>query len=412
MKNRIVRTILLLLAVAAAGGAGFVVVTLEQRATAARTGELSVRDQVAAALEIVAEARAGQRGYVATGQGHPYWTARVTSLLTDLNGRMRQLRDAVSDGAAAAAVDAAAVAVENFVKLDAQAQDYVSLDDPFLASDLIFSDGLEMSTAATTHLQEALRQEIAERDLALRRLRQRQALAAAGGGAALLLAALLFFPVPVAKTDEGAEGVGVAGIVELDEAVESARLAPEALVDHDLNRSIDAGTNAVAVDGPGAASPPDLPGAARLCTELARVLETSELPPLLARAADLLDAAGLVVWITDRGGRELQPVLCHGYARGAVAQMGNIPRDAQNATALTFRTAEARVVTARGQTNGAFVAPLMTPSGCVGVFAAELRNGSEQHESTRALAMILAAQVATLVGAAPQAGAGQQAVQG
>ena len=54
MKNRIVRTILLLLAVAAAGGAGFVVVTLEQRATAARTGELSVRDQVAAALEIVA----------------------------------------------------------------------------------------------------------------------------------------------------------------------------------------------------------------------------------------------------------------------------------------------------------------------------------------------------------------------
>lgn len=409
MKNRIVRTILLLLAVAAAGGAGFVVVTLEQRAAAARAGELSVRDQVAGALEIVAEARAGQRGYVATGQGHPYWTARVTSLLTDLNGRMRQLRDAVSAGAAASAVDAAAVAIENFVKLDAQAQDYVSLDDPFLASDLIFSDGLEMSTAATAHLQEALRQEIAERDLALRRLRQRQALAAAGGGAALLLAALLFFPVPVAKTNEG---VGVAGVVELDEAVESAGLAPEAIVDHDLNLSIDAGANDAAVTGQSAASPPDLPGAARLCTELARVLETSELPPLLARAADLLDAAGLVVWITDRGGRELQPVLCHGYARAAVAQMGSIPRDAQNATALTFRTAEARVVTARGQTNGAFVAPLMTPSGCVGVFAAELRNGSEQHESTRALAMILAAQVATLVGAAPQAGAGQQAVQG
>ena len=406
MKNRIVRTILLLLAVAAAGGAGFVVVTLEQRAAAARAGELSVRDQVAGALDLVAEARAGQRGYVATGQGHPYWTARVTSLLPDLNLRMRPLRDAVSAGAAASAVDAAAVAIENFVKLDAQAQDYVSLDDPFLASDLIFSDGLEMSTAATTHLQEALRQEIAERDLALRRLRQRQAWAAAAGGAALLLAALLFFPVPVAKAHEGV------GVVELDEAVEGARLAPEAVADHDLNLSIDAVTNGAAVAGLGAASPPDLQGAARLCTELARVLETSELPPLLARAADLLDAAGLVVWITDRGGRELQPVLCHGYARGAVAQMGSIPRDAQNATALTFRTAEARVVTARGQTNGAFVAPLMTPSGCVGVFAAELRNGSEQHESTRALAMILAAQVATLVGAAPQTGAGQQAVQG
>src|SRR3989304_4921969 len=94
------------------------------------------------------------------------------------------------------------------------------------------------------------------------------------------------------------------------------------------------------------------------------------LPPPPRGAPALPGAAGLVVWITDRGGRELQPVLCHGYARGAVAQMGSIPRDAQNATALTFRTAEARVVTARGQSNGAFVAPLMTPSGRGGVVGA------------------------------------------
>ena len=56
-------------------------------------------------------------------------------------------------------------------------------------------------------------------------------------------------------------------------------------------------------------------------------------------------------------------------------------------------------------TNGAVVVPLMTPAGCVGVLAAELRHGGERREATRALATIVAAQLATLVSAAPSAGA-------
>jgi hypothetical protein len=39
----------------------------------------------------------------------------------------------------------------------------------------------------------------------------------------------------------------------------------------------------------------------------------------------------------------------------------------------------------------------------VGVFALELRDGGEQRESVRALATILAAQLASLVGSAPLA---------
>jgi hypothetical protein len=148
---------------------------------------------------------------------------------------------------------------------------------------------------------------------------------------------------------------------------------------------------------------PDLTGAALLCTELGRVMETREVPPLLARAAEILDAAGLVVWVSDHAAVELRPVLSHGYSEKLVAQMRSIPRDAQNAAALAFRSAQPRIVAGTDVTNGAVVVPLITPTGCVGVLAAELKHGGEQREATRALATIVAAQLSTLVGTAPSA---------
>jgi hypothetical protein len=45
----------------------------------------------------------------------------------------------------------------------------------------------------------------------------------------------------------------------------------------------------------------------------------------------------------------------------------------------------------------------MAPSGCVGVLALELRHGGEQSESVRAMATIMAAQLANLVGSTPMA---------
>jgi hypothetical protein len=58
----------------------------------------------------------------------------------------------------------------------------------------------------------------------------------------------------------------------------------------------------------------------------------------------------------------------------------------------------------------------MTSTGCVGVMAAEVRHGREASESARALARIVAAQFATLVGpaaaqepAAPAVAAASQA---
>ena len=142
---------------------------------------------------------------------------------------------------------------------------------------------------------------------------------------------------------------------------------------------------------------PDLSAAAHLCTELGRVYETREAAPLLQGAAKILDAVGLIVWVWDAQGTELRPVLAHGYSDKVLAQLPRVRRDADNATAAAFRSAQTCIVNSSDLGRGAVVIPLMTPVGCVGALAVELPHGTEQRESVRALATIFAAQLATLV---------------
>ena len=62
-----------------------------------------------------------------------------------------------------------------------------------------------------------------------------------------------------------------------------------------------------------AAVTPKLLITAKLCGELARVAESRELPHLLERAARVLDASGIIVWIAEPSRQALVPALAHGY---------------------------------------------------------------------------------------------------
>jgi len=150
-------------------------------------------------------------------------------------------------------------------------------------------------------------------------------------------------------------------------------------------------------------SEPDLSDVAHLCTELCRVLETREVTPLLKHVAEMLDAIGLIVWVWDPQRTALKPALAHGYSDEVLASLPRVRRDTDNATAASFRSAQTHIVNGKDLASGAVVVPLMTPAGCTGVFAVELRHGGEQKESVRALATIFAAQLATFVGSAPLA---------
>jgi len=142
---------------------------------------------------------------------------------------------------------------------------------------------------------------------------------------------------------------------------------------------------------------PNLLAAAYLCTELGCICEIHEAAPLLEGAATILDAVGLIVWVWNPKRSELMPVLTHGYPDHVLAQLPRVRRDADNATAAAFRSAQTCTVNGSSLASGAVVVPLMTPTGCVGALAVELRPGSEQKESVLALATIFPAQLATLV---------------
>lgn len=138
---------------------------------------------------------------------------------------------------------------------------------------------------------------------------------------------------------------------------------------------------------------------AQLCTKLARALEVCDVTPVLGDAVRVLRAEGLILWMRDQMGCELVPVYAHGYSDEVTAYLGPVARDSDNAIAWAFRTAEARVVDRGEMATGAVVVPLLTPTGCAGALALELRHGGERLECVRAAATILAAQLSTLVSA-------------
>jgi transcriptional regulator with XRE-family HTH domain len=143
---------------------------------------------------------------------------------------------------------------------------------------------------------------------------------------------------------------------------------------------------------------PNLLDFAHLCTELGRVDSTGDIAPVLQEATRLLDAVGLILWIWDAKAVELRPALAHGYSDRVLAQLPRVDRDTNNATAAAFRAAQVCVVKSSDVDSGAMVVPLMTPAGCAGVLAIELQRGREDSDAVRALAMIFAAQLATLIG--------------
>ena len=137
---------------------------------------------------------------------------------------------------------------------------------------------------------------------------------------------------------------------------------------------------------------------AALCGRIARTADPAELQSVFERAASLLDALGVSLWTWDSQGGVLRAVFGYGYPTHVLARLGGVSRDADNALATAFRTADTRVVNGSADATGAIVVPLITPAGCAGVLAFELRHGREQSDAVKAFAAIIAAQLATLIG--------------
>jgi hypothetical protein len=314
--------------------------------------------------------RAGQFAYVAQGQSEAFWMTHVATLMPALQKQMADFRGSLTTTAAHEALDPASAALDNFETIDSRVKEYVSAGNPLLAADLIFSDGLEATATASRQIAAALTEELQSREAGMSAMRRGQAtIAGSAAGGILLLMVILALAGGTSKASVDVQSTASPEPVRIDAPAPRAKPAIT----------------------------PKLIRTAQLCSDLARVSESAQLPHLLERTARVLDASGIIVWVADPSGRELRPAMAHGYADEVVGKMGGIPREANNAAAAAYRAAQMRTVAGEGPTTGAIVAPLMTSDGCVGVLSAEMKGGSEKDESSQALATIFAAQLATLV---------------
>jgi hypothetical protein len=421
MTSRVARAAVLIVALGSLAAAAYVVFDAEQTLKAHQMAGTSFEGAAQSVLSDLGRLEAAEQAYVAEGQGVDYWEAQAADAQAKVDRGLASLAgDATGDGTRSA-IQAASGVLEEFRKLDQRARQYLKNNQPLMASDVIFTDGRTASDAVAEHVATARTNEAAVHDAASDALRWREFYAAGSAGLLLALAVLLLTPVPEKEVDVL---TAMRALTETPAQVRRAEPAPAPpgarmeAVDDDVP-----GLDAVVVvtgrrpeslagaEGAGSAHASgsdarteavvDLPGAAKVCADMARVLDTSDLPGLMVRLAGVLGSPGLIVWVADRSGQVLMPLLTHGYPASAVARIGSLPTSANNATALAWRTGDVQIVP------GALVAPIVTSDGCVGALAAELPEGSESRTEVRALATIFAAQLATFVTALPSVGGEQ-----
>jgi hypothetical protein len=298
-------------------------------------------------------------------------------------------------------------------------RDLLAMDQPLTASSVAFGGAAQsLATAAGALASVVPSQSLAvDRDAA--RMRELEALALAGAAAFTLLALLLLLPrtaqapAPAEEPDAPAAGLGLSLTVPstadlgalgrtgfdldicdppppppADVLPEPPRESEVAIVEG-LQRESQLRLNTEAQV--------DLAAAARLCSDLARVKDAAQLPELLARAAELLDASGIVLWIVGPEGTVLRPVASVGYSDHTIAKMKSLSGRSDNAVSVAFRLGRTEVVPGTKDRHGAVVVPVVTASGCAGAMAAEIRHGAESSPSVQAAAAIICAQLASLV---------------
>jgi hypothetical protein len=376
MQSRAMRMALSVVALLVFGGAAYFLIQSEQQISG-RLEAVRVFDQRSRAVSGELSAmRSAQQAYVAAGQGLVFWIPEVATLMASASGSVDELRQSAVSPEAGTALTEAVARISEFGEVDKRVREYLRSGEQLMAADVVFTESSETAVAAGQQVEAARFAEQAAFDAFEANGRRRQAyVLGAAALCTLLIILLLTFRSSAALTPdlELAATANPGGGLLLRETAAVVVKPPEALP-----------RDAV----------PALKEAALLCTDFGRVNDVDELNKLLGRATEVMDAGGLIVWLGSAGGGDLRPVLSHGYPAEALSQMPAVPRSANNAAAAAYRTGRFQIVLARsGASNGAVVAPLLSPDGCIGALTAEMRGGSETSDSVQALAAIFAAQL-------------------
>ena len=352
------------------------------------TSSLRTFDQHAHdASDALADLRASQQAYVAAGQGVAFWMPKVAAIMATVTTAIDTLHQSASPAAATALGEAASTMTE-FGSIDKRARDYLKSGQPLMAADVIFTEGGDAAATAARQVETARLAEHQTQDMAEAVIRKEQTITAAAAAALAGIIVLGLIPVP-----RGAN------------AASSADSQPVSL---SLSAPADSPT-VVAPPPPVPAVVPVAPAtalkaAAALATDFGRLRDVSDLSRLLERAANMMDASGVMVWLGSAEGADLRPVLAHGYSEQMLARIPPVKQSGDNAAAAAYRSGTLQIVRSRpGGSEGAVVAPILAADGCIGALSAEIRGGGETSESVQALAAIFASHLAGVLSTAPAA---------
>jgi hypothetical protein len=376
MRSRAVRLALSAIAVSVLAAAVFFVFNTEQQIEHRRAAALRFEERLRAVERALADIRTAQHAYVAAGQSADAWIPKVSSLSSEAGKGVDDLRSAAATADARASLMEASATIVEIGQVDRRVVDYLKTEQDVMAADVVYSEAGQKVSLAANHVDAARALEQQGADVAERESRRRQLFALGAAGALSMVTLLLL-------------GAAPAGAPRVE--VNDAKPGAAAAVDDEL-------TFRVRAEAP-RHSAPIMKAASEICTELGRVTDQADLVELLGRAADLMDASGVVIWMGNLSGGDLRPAVAHGYAPQTLAKMPAVPKNANNAAAAAYRTGALQIVLARpGAASGALVAPLLTPDGCIGALSAEIKGRGETSDATQALVVLFAAQLASVLG--------------
>lgn len=342
-----------------------------------RNAASAINNGLRLAEQGLADLRGAQAGYLAAGQNAEEWMNKATAISSQLENAIANLNATTISAGARAHYEAAAAVTTELAASDRRARELVATGQTFVASDILFQEAVEPAKRLSTELTAARDIEMAAFELTAARLGW---IGLGANGLALAIGLVLFILGSRVQAGRGAEVLAE----QPNQAQNPGTPEPR-----------NPGTSSDSlVNDPFPAI--DLSGAAELCVDLGRVADGRALPGLMTRAAAVLEAKGLVLWVIESGGTVLRPSIAHGYSDRALQRMGTLPADGDNVTSLAFRTLQPQVIRGSFEGHGALAVPLITANGCVGVLAAEVQ-GAKLSDARFAIARMIAAQLSTLV---------------
>lgn len=400
MRSRTARLSLCALAwIALAASAAYTLHTQSQitdRRTALRTFEASARD----AADALQDVQAGQHAYVAAGQDTREWMTKVTAYLRTATSAVETLKSLAPSQASKASLEDASTSIVTVSAIDRRLRGQLGQGELHQAADIVYSESEDTTSSALADLESAIvaERQVADTFEAGRRRVQAITLVSTAGVVAIVVA-LVGLVLPDEKSAQSADDA------LSKSAVDSAMVSePAAAAIVDLNEESRI-TAARATEV--------LTRVSGLCTAFGRAQNAEQIRSLLRDSADLMHARGIIVWLGDTAGRDLRPVLAHGYSETSLGRLPSVARHADNAAAAAYRTSEVQIVKSReGGARGAIVAPLLSTDGCIGALTAELRNhGDEGSDETRSVAIVVASHLAGALASASASSAAAPVVQ-